>query len=107
MKLPPHIEKKLSEAYYKPASSSGYSSPYKLWLSLKNTEPNLTLAQVRYWFSTKDVPSRYQQARKKFPRTITVTRAANVQWLSDLCDFKNLMKYNRNYRYLMVVQVTI
>ena len=104
MKLPQSIKEKLSQEYHNSASPSSYSTPYKLWKVVKKSEPTLTLAQVKYWFSTQDIPSRFQQAKKKFPRTITVTRAPNIQWLSDLCDFKNLTKFNKNHRYLMVVQ---
>ena len=104
MKLSPHLKEKFSQHYYNPTSPSAYSTPFKLWKSLRKQEPHITLAQAQHWFSTQDVPSRFQQAKKKFPRTITVTRAPNVQWQSDLCDFKNLIKFNKNYRYLMVVQ---
>ena len=67
MKLSSHLKDKLSQAYYTTTSLNAFSTPYKLWQAVKKKEPKITLAQVRYWFTTQEIPSRFQQAKKKFP----------------------------------------
>ena len=94
----------LSKLYYSPASATGYSRPVILWREAKKHIPKLTLKQVQEWYWGQDVPSRFQQAKKHFNRSLFVTRSVNVQWLADLADFGNLTRYNNNYRYLLVVQ---
>ena len=104
MKLSKQIESALSKVYYTTDSPHGYSTPTKLWRHVRKQFPRLTLAQVRHWFTTQDVPSRFQQAHKKFPRSSFVTRGVHVQWLADLADLGNLSRYNQQYRYILVVQ---
>ena len=66
--------------------------------------PRITLKKVKYWFSTQRIPSKFSQSKKKFARPIFITRAPDIQWLADLGDFKNEARYNKKYRYLLIVQ---
>ena len=94
----------LHKLYYSPQSPSGFSRPVVLWREARKHLPTITLQQVRNWYRGQDVPSRFQQAKHHFPRSIFVTRAVNIQWLADLADLGNLMHYNKKFRYILVVQ---
>ena len=98
------MESLLHKLYYSPQSPAGFSRPAVLWKEARKHMPTITLRQVRQWYRGQDVPSRFQQAKHHFPRSIFVTRAVHVQWLGDLADLGNLMTYNKNYRYILVVQ---
>lgn len=104
MKISKEVQDLLSKTYHSPDTPYGYSTPVKLWKHVRKTVPTLTLSQVKYWFTTQDVPSRFQQAHKTFPRASFITRDVHVQWLADLADLGNLKRYNNNFRYLFVVQ---
>ena len=99
-----HHNKELSKLYFNPNLPSAFSTPRKLWEVARKEIPDLTLAEVKHWFTTKEVPSRFQQAKKKFKRAVFTTSKANHQWLADLADIGNLKHHNHNFRYLLVVQ---
>ena len=67
----------LSKLYYSPASATGYSRPVILWREAKKHIPKLTLKQVQEWYWGQDVPSRFQQAKKHFNRSLFLTRSVS------------------------------
>ena len=81
------MEDKLKSLYY---SEQGYTSPARLLKALKATHPHATLKGVERWYGGQEVPGRYRQRRRRFPRSVFITRAKNVEWLSDLAVFPNL-----------------
>ena len=90
--------------YYQLQSPSGYSTPRKLWRQLHKSHPNISLSKVKQWYSTQEVPSRFAQAKKRYPRSVFITSGQHVQWLADLADLPSLARYNKGYRYILVVQ---
>ena len=92
--------------YYNLESPSGYSTPKVLWKELrKKVKPGTTsLAQVKRWYTTQEVPSRFAQAKKKYPRSVFTSGKENAQWLADLADLPSLARFNQGYRYIFVVQ---
>ena len=91
----------LKTLYY---SERGYTSPARLLKAVRAIHPHATLKQVEHWYSTQEVPGRYRQRRLNFPRSVFMTRARNVEWLSDLAMFPHLRGQNKGYLYLLVVQ---
>jgi len=98
------MDKLLAKIYYNDESPYGFSSPQKLWLAAKKIKPDISLAQVKKWFTTQRVPSRFALARKKFPRATFVTSKANYTWTADLGDLSKLSKANRGFKWLLIVQ---
>lgn len=94
----------LKRLYYDQASPSGFSTARKLWLRARKSDPKITLKNVQEWFATQNVPSKFAPARKKFPRATFISNHADQIWMADLTDLSNLAKFNKGYRYLLVVQ---
>ena len=92
------------EYYYRLEAPSGYSSPYILWKELRKVKPSTTLSKVKHWYTTQEVPSRFSQAKKKFPRSVFISGKEHAQWLADLADLPSLARFNHSYRYIFVVQ---
>jgi hypothetical protein len=97
------ISEKLAELYFDGKSGVGYSSPERLYRRAKKSIPNLTRAMVEYFFTTREVPSRFRKTRNKFLRTVFITRKARQQFGMDLADLRNLAKYNKNYGWINVI----
>ncbi len=96
--------KALNKIYYNPKNRAGFSSQFKLYLEAKKQLPTLTLEQVKNWWKTQNIPSRFALRRKKFSRALFITGAANNTWLADLADFTKLAKYNRGYKWMLIIE---
>ena len=66
--------------------------------------PDLTRQQVAEYWGSQKIPSRFAKAKRKFPRAVFMSHYAHEIWLGDLADFSKLAKFNRNYKWLLVVQ---
>jgi hypothetical protein len=98
------MEKVLREIYYQPVSPSGYTSQKKLYKAAKKRLPELTLNQVKSWWETQRIPSRFSQAKKKFTRSTFAVPYADHTYGADLADFTNLARFNDGYKWMNVVQ---
>ena len=75
----------------KPASFSGHHSFSKVAKNSKN------------WLQSQDVYALYKSVWRRFPRRKTIVPGAKFQFQADLIDFSGLKKYNKNYKYILVV----
>ncbi len=99
-----NIQQKLSEIYYQADKPYGYATPLKLYLEAKKVIPNLTQKTVKKWFQTQLIPSRFSEAKTKFPRVPFMIRKPNLLFGADLCDMRWVVRFNNNYRYILVTQ---
>lgn len=98
------IDKLLREIYYDKKHPAGFSSQIKLYREAKKRQPKITLLQVKKWWTTQKIPTRFSKATKKFTRTTFAAPYAHHTYLSDLADFWKLARYNDGFRWLIVVQ---
>jgi len=94
----------LAQLYYELDEPQGYSSQYKLYKAAKKLDSKITLKDVKSWWATQNIPTRFSLAKTKFPRTTFVTRRANHTWLADLADFSKLYRENKGYKWMLIVQ---
>ena len=55
------------------------------------------------WLHSQDVYTFHKSVRRRFPRRKTIVSGAEFQFQEDLIDFSALKKYNKNYKYILVV----
>ncbi len=97
-------DKILSKIYYDVNSPAGYSSLKKLWIEARKQLPKLRLTRVKEWWTSQNIPSHFSLRKLKFSRATFITRAANNTYLADLADFSKLSKFNRGYKWLLIVE---
>ena len=94
----------LSKIYFDERSPYGFSSQKKLYQKAKQENPSITWKDVKHWWKTQKVPSRFAQKRRKFERAVFVTGGANQTYGMDLADLASLKRWNQGYKFILVVQ---
>lgn len=104
MKLTKKQNEKLAEIYFDVNSSAGFSGPETVYKKAKKTMPSLKKSSVEYFFTTKEIPSRFRKTRNKFRRTVFIVRKPRHQFGMDLADLRSLAKFNKNFGWICVIQ---
>ena len=104
LKIMDKISQILSEIYFDAENPAGYSSQLKLWRAGKEKIPKLSLKEVKKWWESETIPSRFSQRKLKFPRIPVVSHKVNDIWGSDVAIFSRLSRFNNGYLYLGIIQ---
>lgn len=97
------MKKVLHELYYNLKHPSSFSSPYVLYKAAKNLIPGITLKQVKDYLSSQKTYVVHKQSRHRFPRRKVITSGIDYQWESDLAVLDSLSRYNKGYKYLLMI----
>ena len=104
MKLDQKTHKGLKAIYYDTKSPYGFSSATRFYKKAKKKFPKTTRAIVKEFFSKEETASRFRLARQKFKRTVFSTRRPNLEFLADLADIPSLARFNKGFRYILIIQ---
>ena len=97
------MDEKLREVYYNVGDPSGFASIKKLYDSVKQSFPQLTIKYVREWLSAQKPYSLLRSAKYKFKRNRVLVASVNEEFQADLLDVRNLSTSNKNVRFLLTV----
>ena len=87
-----------TEIYYDPSHPAGFGSLNQL----KNATGK-SKKEIKKWSLQQDTYTLHKPTIKKFQRVKIVTMFPHELWQGDLCDLKDLAKYNDGYKYLFNV----
>lgn len=94
----------LEEYYYNIQNPAAYTTPDKLYQSLKSNKSfKFTKYFISKWLRRQDAYTLQRQVRK--PKKLPNIRVSgiNVQWSMDLMDVQNLSKENDGVRFLLIL----
>jgi len=95
--------KVLGNIYYDLKHPYSYSSPQILYKAAKKHLPDLTLKEVKNWLAAQKAYVAHKQSRRRFPRRKVITSGIDYQWEADLAVLDSISRYNRGYKYLLVL----
>lgn len=90
----------LTEIFYNPKHSAGFSSSSKLIKALKGKVPP---KKVKEWLQSQDAYTLHKPIRKNFQRNKYSVSNKDDLWESDLVDMRSLNKYNNGINYILTV----
>ena len=93
----------LKEIYYNVKNPNSYSGAYKLYKAAKQQKKNITLKQVKDFLAAQDTYTLHKQFKGRKRHRKTLAFYTNDLHQADLIDISSLSKYNRNYKFLLVV----
>ena len=95
------VDKTLRSIYYDPSHPAACSGINALYKACKHE--GITRAQIKEWLKKQDTYTLHRSARKPFKRNRVEVFGINSQWQADLVDLSSLKRWNKQYRYLLVV----
>ena len=97
-------EKYLEDLYGNPKKVGSLGGVKRLFDAVKKENKyKLTLNQIRNWLKKSDTYTLHKPVRRKFQRNTVLASYINYQWDADLADMILLKKYNRNFKYFLLV----
>ena len=96
----------LKKHYYNLNHSSSFKSPYKLYLSVRDEIPGITLKNVKNWLLDQEIYGIHQQYKRNFPKNPFVARNIDHSWHMDLVEISK-PQYNSNYKYILMAIDTL
>ena len=97
------MSKVLEKIFYNLGNPYSYSSPQILYKAPKQHLPDLTLKQVKNWLASQKAYVAHKQSRHRFPRRKVITSGIDYQWEADLAVLEAISRYNKGYKYLLVL----
>ncbi|VDI23618.1 Hypothetical predicted protein [Mytilus galloprovincialis] len=99
------LEKYLKEIYYIPSNPASFSGPDKLYIIIYKKMGNSKLVNIRYenGYKSQEPYSLQRPLRRPQNRTEIVVAGIDDQWSADLMDMVKFSKYNKEYKYVLVV----
>jgi transposase InsO family protein len=91
----------LKEIYYDVSHPAGYGGVEKLYHAVRDR--GITRLKVKQWLKKQKVYTLHKPARKRFPRRRVEVMQIDQQFQLDLADMSNISRYNKGYRYILVV----
>jgi len=101
LKMEENLENYLKDLYYNAENPEAYSSQEKVYRAAKNKFPNLRRKTVKTWFEKQPVVGLHKRVRYNFPRNKTIVISLGDQIQADLCDMRNLSKFNDHNNYIL------
>ena len=95
------LDNTLKDLYYNAENPEAYSSQEKVYRAAKKKFPNLSRKTVKIWFEIQSVVGLHKRVRYNFPRNKTIVISLGDQLQSDLCDMRNLSKFNDRNNYIL------
>lgn len=96
-------EKHLERIYNDPTHPASFSSPFKLWSSVRKKFPKLKLSSVQEWLQSQNSYTLHRKIVRKFPRRKTIVAGVGIQFQADLIDISPIKRENNGTRYLLTV----
>ena len=93
----------LTKLYYSLSSPSSFASIKSLYENAKKENPNVSLEEVKQWLSEQLTYTLHRPVVRKFKTRPVVVYNMDEQWQADLVDLSKLSRYNKGYKYLLVV----
>ena len=93
----------LKNIYYSPDDPGGFSSIQKLYQRARETDPNISLQQVKEFLIAQPTYTLHRPYRKRFTRNKTIVQHIDYQWQADLADLNDIAAENDGIRYLLTV----
>ncbi len=99
------VSELLSKIYYNVSNPAAFRGIVPLYKAAKKQDSKITLRDVKDWWTSQHIPTKYRLARKKFLRTKFTVSGANQLWGADLVDMGHpaLKRTNRNFAWLLVI----
>jgi hypothetical protein len=88
----------MEQVYYQAGNPAAYAGVEKLQREVKKPR-----REVLDFLQRSDTYTRYKPARRHFQRRKTIALYKNELFQSDLADFQKLSRYNKGYKYILVV----
>ena len=101
LRMEESLEKNLKDLYYNAENPEAYSSQEKVYRAAKKKFPKLTRKTVKKWFEKQPVVGLHKRVRYNFPRNKTIVISMGDQIQADLCDVRNLSKFNYKNNYIL------
>ena len=95
------VENYLKDLYYNLDNPESYSSVDKIFRAGKKEFPKLRKKAVELWFQKQPTATLHKPVRYKFSRNKTIVMGLGTQIQVDLCDMRNISKYNDDYNYIL------
>ena len=85
-----------------PAAFSGTDKLYKF--VKKEGKYRIGLPSINKFLSSIDAYSLQKRVQRKFKRSPVLVEGIDSLWDVDRMDVRNILKYNQNYQYILVMQ---
>lgn len=85
--------------YFKPESPGSFGGVKRL----RRSDPNLSVKDAKRFLSSQRAYTLHKPIRRIFKRRKTIVSGIDSLWQADLADFQALSRYNKGYKYLLVV----
>ena len=92
----------LNKLYEKYPLPSGLGGIVKLYKAAKTLNKDIRLKDVKNYLKSKDAYTLHKITKKKFPRRMMIAPRAGVIISCDLADVRELSRYNKGVKYLLV-----
>ena len=87
-----------TEVYYNPSHPASFGG-----LDLLRQATGKSAQKIKKWSLDQETYTLHKPVNKKFKRKSIITTFIDELWQADLCDLKDLAKYNKGYKYLLNV----
>ena len=96
------MELYLSRIYFDPSHPAGFTGSAKILreAAVKDGK-RYTLRAVQNWLLKQDAFTLFRPRRVRFPRLKTIASGLHDQYQCDIADFKSLLPYNSQFRYVI------
>lgn len=97
-------ESEINRYYYNPKNPGSYSSPSKLYRTLRNTDQKSpSLHQLKKWMEKNDDYNLLKPTTRINKRIKVVVKGQFDQYDADLADMSSISKQNKGFKYLLIV----
>ena len=98
------VEQYLHRKYYDPAFPGSFSGLDRFFKAIKKDGVyNISRNDVQEWLSSQDTYTVNKPVRRKFKRNRVIVSGIDDQWDGDLMDLSSLAKYNKNYKFILLL----
>lgn len=102
-----HKEKQyLTDIWTNPKHPASFSGPGKLYDYVKKDGKfKISLRSINQFLSKTEAYSLQKRVQRKFKRSPVIVETIATQWDGDLCDVRNIAKYNINFKYILMLKM--
>ena len=93
----------IGDIYFDPKNPHSFSSFNDVYQGIREKRPNISKEKVRDFLAKQDTFTLHKQPRGKFKTRKTLAKGVNYLWQGDLISKINLSRYNRSYKYILVI----
>ena len=82
---------------------ASFSSPYTLFRSAKQKNPNILFKDVESWLETQPVYTKYRRIKVKYPCGKVLSRGLRYQYPANLVNYSALKRDNHSFTFLLTI----